>query len=240
MKACEDYRAALVETAAAGAADLEPSHELRLHLDACAPCRAAFDEELRLFTAIDSGLRVTANAEVPASLLPRVRAQINEQSVPMRSWIPASVAIAAAVVLLAAIIFVRVRGRAADEPVVQVNSSAPADSPVMNQPTPSTDAPRKRTSIPTNNRTIRPVESAPSVGRQEVAVLVPVGQKRAMKALLASLHRGEVNGQVLLAEKTERPLEELQVSPVEVSPIEVKPLADVSPEPAPQNQKAKQ
>lgn len=238
MKTCQGYRAALVDTAAAGASDFEPSRELRSHLDACASCRAAFSEELQLFAAIDTGLRVTANAEVPASLLPRVRAQINEQRVPSRSWIPASVAMAAAVVLLA-VIFVCVHGPAADEPIVQMNSSAPADLPVVMQPTPSTDASRKPTSIPAKNRSIRPVESTPPVESQEVAVLLPAGQKRAVEALLASLQRDEVNGQALLAEKTEKPLEELQVSPVEVSPIEVKPLADVSPEPAPQNEKAK-
>src|SRR5277367_645644 len=200
MKTCEDYRAALIESAAAGAADFEPPRELRLHLDDCAYCRADFAEELQLLAAIDIGLGVAANAEVPASLLPRVRAQINEQRAPSRSWIPASVAMAAAVVVVAAAIFVRVRGRSSDEPVIQVNSSAPADLPVVNQPTPSPDASRNPTSIPTKNRAIRPVESAPPVERQEVAVLLPAGQKRAMEALLASLQRDEANGHVLLAE----------------------------------------
>ena len=79
---CENYREALTEAAAA---DAVPSGELRSHLDACASCRVAFTEEQQLFAAIDTGVRASANAEVPASLLPRVRVQLNEQSVPERS-----------------------------------------------------------------------------------------------------------------------------------------------------------
>jgi hypothetical protein len=240
MKTCEDYRAALIETAAVGAADFAMPNELRRHLDACASCRAAYAEELQLLGAIDTGLRVTANSEVPGSLLLRVRAQIHEQRVPHRSWIPAGMVMAAAVVLLAAVIFVRGRGRVADEPVIQVNSPAPANLSVVMQPAAPSAAPPKMTSFPAQNRSIRPVESAVPVEIREAAVLLPAGQKRAMEELLASLQRDEVHGEVLLAEKTEKPLEELQVSPVEVSPIELNPLADVSPEPAPQNEKVKQ
>ena len=94
---CENYREALIEAAATGAA---PSRELRLHMDACASCSAAFAEELQLFVAIDSGVRATANSEVPASLLPRVRARLNEHPATRRFWIPAWAAVAAVAALV--------------------------------------------------------------------------------------------------------------------------------------------
>ena len=46
-------------------------------------------------------------------------------------------------------------------------------------------------------------------------------------------------GEVLLAEQSEKTLEELQVSPIGISPIEMKPLEDLSPESAPQNEKTR-
>src|SRR5277367_1821229 len=74
---CENYREALTEAAAA---DAVPSGELRSHLDACASCRTAFTEEQQLFAAIDTGLRASANSDVPATFLPRVRANLENTS----------------------------------------------------------------------------------------------------------------------------------------------------------------
>ncbi len=68
---CKHYKVALIEAAASSA---QPQGDLRAHLEACASCRAAFEQEQSLFASIDAGLHVAANAEVPASLLPRVRA----------------------------------------------------------------------------------------------------------------------------------------------------------------------
>jgi len=82
----------LTEAAASGA---DPANALRsnakmaalrAHFESCASCRAAFAEEQALFTSIDAGLQATANAEVPASLLPRVRAALDEVSSPRFGW----------------------------------------------------------------------------------------------------------------------------------------------------------
>lgn len=70
---CESCRQALSEAAASGEA---LPREVRLHLAGCNACTAVFAEERELFAAIDSAMGTTVNVEVPASLLPRVRAQI--------------------------------------------------------------------------------------------------------------------------------------------------------------------
>jgi hypothetical protein len=61
-------------------------------------------------------------------------------------------------------------------------------------------------------------------------VLVPVGRKKAIDALLASVQQGNAEAGVLFAQQPEKTLHELQVSPLEISPIDMKPLADVSEE----------
>jgi hypothetical protein len=237
MKTCEDYRTALTGAAAAA---VQPSLELRSHLDGCLSCCAAFTEELQLFAAIDSGLRAAANSEVPASLFPRVRVQLNEQPVPRRTWVPARAAMAAAVALVAVIVFVRGIGRDTVPINPPANSFAHNVSPAEIQPDPPVVAAIETTSPPAKNKTVRAAKTAPVVQTKEVAVLVPAGQKQAMDALLAGVRQGQVKADVLLAENSEKTLEDLQVSPLDISPIEMKPLVDVSPEsPASQNEKAR-
>ncbi|PYU64857.1 MAG: hypothetical protein DMG49_25620, partial [Acidobacteria bacterium] len=94
----------MIEVAAGGA---EPQGELRVHLAGCADCRAAFEQEQSLFASTDAGLHVTANADAPASLLPSIRARIDEAAAVQRRWFqpwifaPASVALAMALFLFA-------------------------------------------------------------------------------------------------------------------------------------------
>jgi hypothetical protein len=236
---CEDYREALIE---AVARDSVPSRELRLHLDACASCRAASSEELQLFAAIDSGVRTTANADVPASLLPRVRVQLNERPMPRRAWVPAGVVTAAAVALVAVLVFVRGFERDGGRTNPPANSSAQSIPPAEIQPAPPVVTFIGTTSPPAKRKLPRPAESPRVVGAAEVAarrVLVPAGQQRALEVLLASLKQGKVDGEVLPSEKPEKTLEELRVSPIGISPIEMKPLEDVRPESAPQNEKTR-
>jgi anti-sigma-K factor RskA len=230
---CENYREALIEAAAAHS---EPSRELRSHLDACASCRAIFTEEVQLFAAIDTGLRAIANVEVPASLLPGVRVQLNGRPVARRSWVPASAALAAAAALVVVLVCFHDFGRDAAKLNPRVNSVAHNVSPAAVQPIPPTPAPYERGVLPGKNKTLRPVGTQAALEVEEVAVLIPPGQKQAIDALLVSVQKGKVEADVLLAEKPTGTLEELQVSRLDISPIEVRPLADVSGESTPLNE----
>jgi hypothetical protein len=233
MKTCEDYQIMLTDAAAAA---VQPSLELRSHLDACTFCRAAFAEETQLFAAIDSGVRANANAEVPVSFFPRVRARLNEQSVPQRSWIPASVAVAAAAALIVAFGFVRGHRRDGAGPNLQMNiatrNPAPKTIPAALSPAvvPSRTQAAKREP---NNR--RLVPSGNQVER--VSVLIPAGQKRAVGALLAGLRNGALKADMLVAEHPEQPSRDLQLSPLTISPIEIEPLTVISEESAPEKEK---
>ena len=224
---CENYREALTEAAAA---DSAPSSELSSHLDGCASCRAAFAEERQLFAAVDAGLRASANAEVPASLLPRVRAKLNELAVPRRSWIPAFAAIAAAAAIVIGIVFVRGVGRRVPEQGPQMAAAARSVVPPETKTVPVAVPHVETSAPPSKGRLHRPLRIAPVAPVEEVAVLIPAGQKQAIDALLTSVQLGEVKADVLLAERPDEPLQALEVSPLAISPIEVKPLADVGAE----------
>lgn len=77
---CESYREALSEAAATGTPLPRAVEE---HLADCDGCRSAFAAEQRLVASIESAMSMVVGVEVPASLLPRVRAQV--ASVPERS-----------------------------------------------------------------------------------------------------------------------------------------------------------
>ena len=101
---CQHHKEALIEAAAG---NLQPQGELRAHLDACTTCRAAFEQEQSLFASIDAGLHVAANAEVPASLLPRVRARLDEASAPRRIWAANWLVLASAAAIIVALFVAR-------------------------------------------------------------------------------------------------------------------------------------
>jgi hypothetical protein len=221
---CKHYKDALIEAAASGVSALG---DLRTHLDGCAPCRAAFEQEQAFFASIDAGLRVTANAEVPASLLPGVRAQLSGQSVARRSWIPVWAAFAAAAALVLTVVSVRGRRHDVSGQNSQSSAVAHAGLAVEIPETPISALPQSKPaqriiqhSLPSKAQASASVEQAP--------VLLPAGHKVVIDALLDGLRRGKLKANDLLVQKSDLPLQDLRISPLGVSPIELEPLADVS------------
>jgi hypothetical protein len=81
---CEGYRDKLIAALASGDSSL--AGDVAVHLGMCAECKKFYEAQVHLFGAIDSGVRAMVNEAVPASLLPRVRAQIAEADMPRRMW----------------------------------------------------------------------------------------------------------------------------------------------------------
>ncbi len=79
---CERYKEILIDAVASG--DPLPL-DLRAHLDSCAACRAAFDNERRLLAAINSGLCASANVPTPPSLLPAVHLRLAQEDATISS-----------------------------------------------------------------------------------------------------------------------------------------------------------
>ncbi|HTQ59383.1 MAG TPA: hypothetical protein VMI32_04115 [Candidatus Solibacter sp.] len=230
---CENYREALIETAAM---NLAPSRELRAHLDSCTSCRAASKQEMQLFAAIDTGVQAKANADVPASLLPRVRAKLSENPVSRRPWSPAFAAIAAAAVVVISLVAILGSRRTTlvVNPRTKAAGHAPSSSEIstyrsgtVSQTTSSKRMPRRKLT--------RSAEASVSV--EQVTVLIPAGQKQAVDNWLIGLRRGRVSTTSLFAEKPELSSQELKISPLDLPLIEVKPLAEVGGRPALENEK---
>jgi hypothetical protein len=228
---CKHYKDALIEAAAGGA---EPQGDLRAHLAGCADCRAAFEQERSLFASIDAGLHVTANAEMPPSLPARVRARLDEESVPRRIWAANWLVLASAAVMVVAFFTARVvwrpnavhpRVESAGKPLVPPRVTvAPRDhDPVLVAPVENTSASQRQdlvAKIPTKH-------NMQARGKAMPEVLVP----RDQEVLLAeyaeqwSLHKHPL----LLAQNFDATiLSPLQVAPIQIAELDVKLLAEKS------------
>jgi hypothetical protein len=223
---CEHYQDALAAAAATGS---NPQGELRSHLDACPSCRAAFDQEVSLFAAIDSGLNFVANQNVPPSLLPRVRASIAESPAPARRWLPryAFAAITATVVLA---IFFMLRPRLPG-PVNQASQR-----PLITKPLPSSQGPESPRTRPTflasaNLNQPRPRTSTPTspIHSQLPEVLVPAEQETLL-AYYSARWEGRTHPLLRVASSSEAVFISLDVAPIQIDQLDVKPLADGGPQ----------
>ena len=226
---CKHYKDALIEAAVAG---VEPQVELRDHLAGCAECRAAFEQERVLFAAIDSGLHVTANAEVPASLLPRIRARLDEEAVPRRSWAANWLVLASAAAIVAGVFVARVVWR----PVVRENPSI--NSAEKRPSAPALRSPREdvqnsehgaKNTPPPAQQTV----AALSLGKAELAlarhaspeVLVPKDQEVLLAEYAEQWHQRK-HAPLVAQDSDATILAPLEVAQIQIAELDVKPLAD--------------
>jgi anti-sigma factor RsiW len=220
---CKHYQDALVEAAASGA---EPQGELRSHLAACAACRTAFAQEQSLFSSIDAGLHATANAEVPASLLPRVRARLADEATPSRMWTQPLI-FAAASLALASAIFLVVRPhhagpdfQAKQTPQIPVSETTVTNarrqrsrraaqiiSSHVNNPKP-----------PGRSTLLRPMTSS------QPEVLVPPDERDAFARFVAALQERSEVAVALVTPSSDEKDEPAGLKPLQIDRLEVKPL----------------
>ena len=221
---CKPYKDALIEAAASGA---EPQGDLLAHLAECAVCRAGFEQERSLFASIDAGLHLAANAEVPASLLPRARARLDVEATPQRGWNQLLVFAAASVALAFAIfLFARPQHSGPDNQAKQTPqipvSVEPTTSGHDQNSVPSTQIASSDSNHPQPrglSTLLHPVASS------QPEVLVPADEREAFARFVASLgERREVAvALVTLARHTKD--EPTSLEPLQINGLEIKLLA---------------
>jgi hypothetical protein len=220
---CENYREALTEAAAT---DSAPSRELRSHLDACASCCAAFTEEQQLFAAIDTGLRASANAEVPATFLPRVRASLENVSASQRRWTPFLIfAAASAAIVFTVFITARPRHEIKDTQARQIFSAPPSEKPETSARSEANGTPAVAASSHSyraeSRRNSTPASSASST---QLEVLVPPEEREAFARFVSSQQKQtEVVIAVVAPARDDKDML-LSVKPLEIAELEVTPL----------------
>lgn len=226
---CEHYQDALIGTAASCS---EPQGELRAHLAGCAACRTAFAQEQSLFSSMDESLRAAANAEVPASLLPRVRARLADERVPIRSWRAPSLVFVAAAAMVVALLIARTAWRTHIEQFSSNSASnSTTSSTILQQPQ-------------VQNSSAAPLVNEISVAHSQVAatriparpgfsaardsmpeVLVPPDQE-VLLVNYAEQWRERKLLPLVAANFEATNLSPLQIAPIQISQLDVKLMAE--------------
>jgi hypothetical protein len=219
---CTHYKNALVEAAASGA---EPQGELCAHLAACADCRAAFEQEQSLFSSIDAGLHAAANAEMPASLLPRVRARLDEVAVPQRRWFHPFVFAAASIALAFAIFqFARTHQFGRDNQAKQTPQiEAPATNTGLQNSGPGT---RIVSSNRNNSKTRGHSTLFRLVASSQPEVLVPPDEREAFSRFVAVLGERREVALALVTPAPQTKDEPASLEPLQIKGLEIKTLEE--------------
>ena len=221
---CEHYKDALIEVAASCSA---PHGDLRAHLRECPSCQSAFLEERSLFAAIDSGIHTSANAEVPASLLPRVRVALNEAARPGLRWVR-SVVFASASVALASVIFLVVRPRhAAPDDIAWLSPGTGASRPVSAVSANPEKSSRESTQVTAvragHSHTAQNSTQLHSAASSRPEVLVPPDEREAFARLVAVLNEHSDIALGLLAKVRQKDVP-VTGDPPKIPDIEIKSL----------------
>ncbi|HKW61559.1 MAG TPA: hypothetical protein VJN89_03350 [Candidatus Acidoferrum sp.] len=225
---CEHHKDALIEVAANGAI---PQAELRAHLDKCASCRAAFNEEQALFIAIDTGLHAGANSEVPPSLLPRVRAGLEKMPISFSRWTHGwfaltGASLVAATLLVALVVSQKRVGirpvRSTDNRPLVSEAVPPTQNQLRSALSPMRDS-NPRASTHATSASARPEHAVTAQSAHEV--LVPRDQELLL-AGYAQQWSSRRRAPLIVNDGELTAVELLEVVPIQITKLDVKPLAE--------------
>ncbi len=222
---CEHYQDALVEAAASSAA---PQGELRAHLAACAACRTAFAQEQSLFSSMDEGLRAAANAEVPASLLPRFRARLADEAAPHRDWRISWFVLAGATAMIIALLVVRASWRTNIGSALSDTASNSKVRPQQQKPKSIPASPVIRDSNSYSRAATAQIPVSPESASKDDArpeVLVPRDQE-VLLATYAEQWMQRKRAPLVAANFDATNLSPLQITPIQITQLDVKLMAE--------------
>lgn len=218
---CEHYKGALIEAAASGAA---PSGELREHIAECASCRAVFGQEQSLFAAIDTGLHAAANAKIPPSLLPGVRARLDELATPRFRWVQPLV-FAFTGVALGLVVFVMARPHLAAREEMAKKGPALASMPMHANREGTSPESTQIAAVPVKHtHASRNSTQSHSAASSNLEVLVPPDEREAFARFVGVLNQRSDVVASRLAKVPEETDGLAALAPLQIPDIEIKPL----------------
>lgn len=234
---CHNFRDALTYAALAAQAGTPPravrNAALRVHLEACAACRAELDRLRALASAIDAGLAQIVTANPSPGFAARVRARIaeraDERASRWHTWAPA-IAGAMAIVTLVAWLATRSAPEQRGPSLDTATTQPPAPAPHHATAEPNLNPPTRDKGIGVARHTALPVRSPcpllPAAKSHEPPlpeVLVSGDEWRHVVKLYALTQKGEASADAL-APPDSRPLEEkfqlLAIAKLEIQPLE--------------------
>jgi anti-sigma factor RsiW len=193
--------------------------DLDQHVRECAGCHAFLASHASLASAIDSHLRLIANEPVPPSLLPGVRARLEQEAAP-RQWIFSwrFAAVATVVVLLVATV---IGMRDSDKPgrPKQTTAKVAHGSPDVNRP--PTVYSQIQLPAPKASRFAAAVGKA-SIPAPEVLVLP--AEQQAFRRFVSDISKDRASANALVSAAPDSGDGPAEIALLAIENVEVKPL----------------
>lgn len=224
---CQSAREQITDTLATGQVELNGG--IADHLQSCSACRTFYAQQAELFRAMDSGLSAMANEPMPASLLPRVRARMEETHT-SNLWFYRLVP-AAAVLVIASVMALPLVRRSFRSAGVQV-AVIPERSENGAEPRPPLVERPEKLMIPHATRaqsshlSARPSAAQRPAQTAEVAVLVSSEESQGLLQLAAAVPRSPQWAQAMVHPAAPQSIQVAPIEPVEIANLEVNPLSE--------------
>jgi hypothetical protein len=224
---CQSARERITDALSAGPANFEG--ELATHVESCEGCRAFSAQQGQLFRAMDTGLRAIANEPVPPSLLPGVRAQM-EETCAGRPWFYRLLPVAA-ILILAVLIGVSMlrRSMQSEGVLVTVIPERGEDGVAPRQPL-AEQTEKSAASTAGQARAVRRSTRPPAGRRPAQATAVPIvvdsRESRAIRQLAAAVLQSPTWAEAMVHPAAPRSDQMEPIKPVEIANLEVKALSE--------------
>jgi hypothetical protein len=192
------------------------------HVGECAGCRAFMASQASLAAAIDSHLRLIAKEPVPPSLLPRVRARLEQETAPRQPilrWQFAAVATAVVLLVAAAI-----RMRDSDKPGSPAETTAkvaPGSPHVNHPPTASPPINPPATKTP---RVAAIRKASVSAHSSAPEVLILPEEQQAFRRFVSEISKDQDAAKALVSAAPGNGDAPVEIALLTIENVEVKPL----------------
>ena len=224
---CQSIRVELINGLASGETPI--AGEVAAHVRECAGCQAFYKSQSTLFHSMNSGLQVMANQAVPPSLVPGLRARLDQEPLMRRAWFPGwsfAAAIAVVAILVASLGFVL--HRPAEHP--NLPGSEPIASRSVDNPAPLVQSAQKRASAPRRRVVKRAGAPVPAIAPAEALpeVIVLAEERRAFAQFVAELPEERNLALALTKPAQTTPDAPIEIALLQIERLDVKPLEATS------------
>lgn len=207
---CDQYKKALIEAAASGAA---LPNRVREHVDACAHCASVLAGEQTLFAAVDAGLQRTANTKVRSSFLKNVKTNLATETVPTRGSYPGWALVCATGALALATVFL-IRGAHEKAPTGAITVPSKAHAGGDN---PGLSFASERKSFYSARAFNAPKQQDVSANTsREPQVLIQPGEEESLKRFYAAMRNPAGDARAIVTDEHEIAPKSLVIEQIEV------------------------
>jgi predicted anti-sigma-YlaC factor YlaD len=224
---CKGARERITDSLAAGQANLVGG--LAIHVQSCEECRTFCAQQGQLFRAMDTGLRAMANEPAPPSLLPGVRARMQE-TYARRPWFYRLLPVAA-ILIVAALIGVPMLRRSMQSGGVQVTVIPNRGEDGVAARWPLAEQTEKSVASTAGQAGAVRRSSRPPAGRRPAQataapIVVASQESQAIRQLAAAVLQSPAWAEAMVHPAAPRSDQMEPIEPVEIANLEVKALSE--------------